>query len=126
MQTPLDKELPQGIHLSGQGTAVVLLHSSLSSGRQWQLLVKQLKENYKVINIDILGYGQAPDVIDAVGYDLNVEINRINKALTVLIPEQKYHLVGHSCGGGLALKLSVEQPEKVLSLSLFEPVAFHL
>jgi len=120
------QNLLQGIHISGEGQAVVLLHSSLSSGKQWQLLVNQLKSNHKVINIDILGYGQAPDVIDDASYDFNVETNRIKKALAVIIPEEKYHLVGHSCGGALALKLSVEQPEKMLSLSLFEPVAFHL
>jgi len=116
----------QGIHHSGQGTAIVLLHSSLSSSRQWKLLVNLLEKTHTVINIDILGYGRAPAVIDEKSYDLNVELNRIKKALSTLIANQKFHLVGHSCGGALALKLAVEKSDQVLSLSLFEPVAFHL
>jgi pimeloyl-ACP methyl ester carboxylesterase len=36
------------------------------------------------------------------------------------------HLVGHSYGGGVALKIAQENPELVLSLTLIEPSSFHL
>ncbi|PTC00181.1 alpha/beta hydrolase, partial [Thalassospira xiamenensis] len=36
------------------------------------------------------------------------------------------HLVGHSYGGALALKLALEQPFRVASLAMYEPVAFHV
>jgi pimeloyl-ACP methyl ester carboxylesterase len=36
------------------------------------------------------------------------------------------HLVGHSYGGGVALKAALARPDRVLSLSLYEPSAFHL
>ena len=118
--------VPRGVYVTGQGPAVVLLHSSLSSARQWQLLVKLLKTDYTVINFDILGYGSADPVLDSDSYDLSIETQRIQQALAAIIGEQGYHLVGHSCGGAIALKLAVEAPEKLLSLALFEPVAFHL
>jgi pimeloyl-ACP methyl ester carboxylesterase len=119
-------ELPKGIYISGQGTPVVLLHSSLSSARQWQPLVKLLEARHLVINIDILGYGKAEKVTDKQNYHFDVEISRIKKVLAVVAKNQPFHLVGHSCGGAIALKLAVEQPQSILSLSLYEPVAFHL
>jgi pimeloyl-ACP methyl ester carboxylesterase len=39
---------------------------------------------------------------------------------------QPVHLVGHSFGGAVALKLALLRPERVRSLTLIEPAAFHL
>jgi pimeloyl-ACP methyl ester carboxylesterase len=36
------------------------------------------------------------------------------------------HLVGHSYGGGFALRVAADRPECVASLTLYEPSAFHL
>ncbi|WP_083690135.1 alpha/beta fold hydrolase [Colwellia sp. UCD-KL20] len=118
--------LPLGIHVLGRGPAVILLHSSLSSSKQWLPLVECLKTRFKVINIDILGYGAAEAVAEPQSYNFSIEIERIQEALQQVIPNEAYHIVGHSCGGALALKLAVENPSHVLSLSLYEPVAFHL
>ena len=44
-----------------------------------------------------------------------------------LRPGEKFHLIGHSYGGMVALQLAAQaQPQRVRSLSLFEPIAFHL
>ncbi len=85
-----------------------------------------LKDRYKVINIDTLGYGEADHVKDKNNYNFSEELERVNKALNILIGEDPFHLVGHSCGGAIALKLAVENANRVLSMSLYEPVAFHL
>jgi len=119
-------KIPKGAYISGQGTPVVLLHSSLSSARQWQPLVKLLEPYFLVINIDILGYGNAEKVTDTLNYNFDVELARIDKIIAMAALNKPFHLVGHSCGGAIALKLAVEQQEKILSLSLYEPVAFHL
>src|SRR3546814_6449107 len=37
-----------------------------------------------------------------------------------------FHLVGHSYGGAVALKIALTRPQRVLSLTLIEPVVFHL
>lgn len=34
-----------------------MLHSSLSSGRQWQVLKQALKTQFQVLNPDLMGYG---------------------------------------------------------------------
>lgn len=119
--------LLKGIHVSGKGPIVILLHSSLSSSKQWTILVNHLKSEFTVINIDILGYGSARNVECLENYRASVEINRIKSTLNQLgLENEPYHIVGHSFGGALGLKLAVEEPKRVLSLSLYEPVPFHL
>jgi pimeloyl-ACP methyl ester carboxylesterase len=119
--------LLKGIHVLGKGPVVILLHSSLSSSKQWTVLVKHLKNEFTVINIDILGYGSVGNAELPDNYKASVEIERIQSALKHLtLEDEPYHIVGHSFGGALGLKLAVEKPSRVLSLSLYEPVPFHL
>jgi pimeloyl-ACP methyl ester carboxylesterase len=40
--------------------------------------------------------------------------------------EEKVHLVGHSYGGGVALHVALARPDRIASMSLYEPSAFHL
>lgn len=114
------------MHTTGSGPAVVLLHSSLSSAKQWLPLVLKLKSKFTCINIDLLGYGEADAVADEQNYNFDQEALRILSAINHHIGEQPFHLVGHSCGGAVALKMAVEHSDRLLSVSLFEPVAFHL
>jgi pimeloyl-ACP methyl ester carboxylesterase len=115
-----------GVTITGKGPVIVFLHSSLSSSKQWRGLTKKLDDQFTCINIDLIGYGNACAVEDDSGYNFNVEKFRIKTILNNTAPGEKYHLVGHSCGGAIALKIAVEEPENILSISLFEPVAFHL
>jgi len=39
---------------------------------------------------------------------------------------RKVHLVGHSYGGGVALHIALARADRIASLSLYEPLAFHL
>lgn len=117
----------QGVYQSGSSAnpAIVLLHSSVSSARQWRALVAELEVHYRVINIDLYGYGEGPVVDDENAFSLATESRRIMQILDRLETEQ-FHLLGHSYGGALALKLAMEQGSRVDSLMMFEPVAFHL
>lgn len=109
--------------------AVVLLHSSLSSRSQWATLMAEQEANYRFIAIDLLGYGKSafPTEAAAAGYSLAHEADAVAAALAShLDAGEPFHLVGHSYGGATALRLARQMRERVLSLSVFEPVAFHL
>src|SRR5437764_1354365 len=41
----------------GLGPAVVLLHSSASGNRQWRRLTDELKDRYRLIAVNLFGYG---------------------------------------------------------------------
>ena len=42
----------------GQGQTVVLVHGSVSGNRQWLTLTEALKDRYRVLAINLFGYGQ--------------------------------------------------------------------
>ncbi len=42
----------------GAGPPVVLIHSSVSGNRQWRALADALKDRYRVLAINLYGYGQ--------------------------------------------------------------------
>lgn len=116
-----------GYTLSGQGTPVVLLHSSLSSKAQWEPLQKQISDRHQVVAIDLWGYGEtpAPESLDT--FRLSHEVALVERSVNDLVGhETPFLLAGHSYGGAVALRYAWEHPQRVDALAVFEPVAFHL
>ena len=102
----------------------------MSSKAQWLALKAQLGDGYRCIAVDLLGYGASPFPAGAdAGYThtLAHEVDAVSAAIAShLEPGEAFHLVGHSFGGACALHMARRMPQRVLSLTLFEPVAFHL
>lgn len=107
---------------------LVLLHSSMSSRSQWNELIALQQTEFRCIAVDLLGYGKSPFPAEIDGpFTLAHEVDAIEAALAAhLDVGQPFHLLGHSYGGATALRLARDYGERVLSLTLFEPVAFHL
>lgn len=128
VQTAVAKDPEYKLKIIGQGEPVLLLHSSLSSHKQWLPLVVLLSERYSLWLPDLQGYGRN----STVAFSQNPVWSLADEAdalLATLTPEQKntpLTLIGHSFGGALALHLARTGKLKVKALLLFEPVAFHL
>jgi pimeloyl-ACP methyl ester carboxylesterase len=105
-----------------KGDNVICLHSSMSSSRQWQDLVRSLQPAYNVITPDLLGYGNAPQWAAAVAASLEHEVERLTDLVDEL--DGPIHLVGHSYGGAIAIRAAQVYGERVTSLTLYEPVIF--
>ncbi|PVZ69478.1 alpha/beta fold hydrolase [Pelagibaculum spongiae] len=103
-------------------TAVLCIHGSLSSSRQWAMLSQQLPASYNAITPDLTGYGQSEFPANPKQYDLDFELDQL---IANGLPE-KFHLIGHSFGGAVAIGLALRYPQRVLSMSLFEPMAIWL
>jgi len=108
----------------GSGEPVVLLHSAGSSGAQWHALAERLAERYRVIAPDLYGYGgtahwpgHSPFHLECEGEIVLALLRRVN---------ERAHLVGHSYGGAVALHVAGLRGHLLRSLTLIEPVAFHL
>jgi len=104
--------------------AVISLHSSASSPRQWSALAQTLGSAYRVEAPALIGYGDAPDWHYLRPLSLDDEAQRIEPLIEN--EPQGVHLVGHSFGGAVALRLASRNPGRVLSVSLYEPVLFSL
>lgn len=103
--------------------AVVCLHSSAASGKQWRRLVADGGDAWQWHTPDLFGHGSRPGWPELMPSQLSVEANGVLSGLA-LPREQAFHLVGHSYGGAVALQIALQQPRRVLSLTLYEPVAF--
>ena len=104
-------------------TPVVCLHSSAASGRQWRKLAAEGCDAWQWHMPDLYGHGSRPDWPELMPSELGVEANGVLASLP-FAAEQGFHLVGHSYGGAVALQIALQQPQRVLSLTLYEPVAF--
>lgn len=107
---------------AGSGPTVVCLHSSASSSVQWRALVDRLAPQFRVVAVDLYGYGQSPAWSGERAFSLEDEVRLLEPVLHSAGP--RFHLVGHSYGGVCALKVAIAHPERVASLSIFEPVLF--
>jgi pimeloyl-ACP methyl ester carboxylesterase len=107
---------------SESGEAIIFLHGNFSAAAYWQDLMLSLPEKYFCIAPDIRGYGWTEDKItDATRglRDWSEDILSLMKTLGI----SKTHLVGWSLGAAPIYRLMIDQPEKILSVTLIAPVS---
>ena len=100
---------------------VILLHSSASSSRQWQALGETLAPRFDVRAVDLHGHGAQPAFR---GHTAMTLADDAALAVPLLAACGGAHVVGHSYGGAVALKLAAMEPRLVHSVTVFEPVLF--
>jgi pimeloyl-ACP methyl ester carboxylesterase len=114
-----------GYFVVGTGPPIVMLHSSLSSKSQWTALAERLASRFRVIALDLCGYGDNAMPNPHASFTLDNEVQLITDQLERLVePHTPVHVVGHSYGALVALRFAQCRSDRVASLSLYEPVAF--
>lgn len=103
---------------------VVALHCSGGSGRQWRKLAERLEPGAAFAAPDLYGAPGGPRWHGQVAFNLAREAEPVLALIDA--HEGHVHLVGHSYGGGLALHVAAMRPDRIASLSLYEPSTFHL
>lgn len=120
-------DLPDGKKLAyreeGDGPPLLLVHGSPGDSRSWGRVVPYLKNRFRVLAIDLPGYGGSDRVTDEpVG-----RAALMGSAVTRLAEScgQPVRLAGHSYGGVVALQASLQSaPHTIGQVTLFEPVFF--
>ncbi|MBX9963905.1 MAG: alpha/beta hydrolase [Burkholderiales bacterium] len=108
----------------GAGPPVVLIHSSVSGNRQWRSLTEALKDSYRVLAINLFGYGETTTWPAATLQSLYAQAQLVLALCDQL--QGPVHLVGHSFGGSVALKVAELLGTGVDRMVLLEPNPFHL
>lgn len=112
------------VRKAGAGEDVLLFHCSAGSGRQWEGLGDLLGDEFHAVAPDLMGYGGSE------GWPGHGPLSLAEQARTMLGTlddgEGGVHLVGHSCGGAVAMRAALELGPRLCSLTLIEPSAFHL
>ncbi|HSO06060.1 MAG TPA: alpha/beta hydrolase [Pelomicrobium sp.] len=112
------------VRSAGDGPAVLCIHSSGASSRQWDALAAQLQGSFRVMAADLHGHGGTP----AWAGPRTVRIADEAALLGSLVhgAPEGVHLVGHSYGGAVALRLALACPDRVRSVAVYEPTLFRV
>ncbi len=130
MSSTHNQGLEIGFYDEGVGEAVVLLHASAASRRQWKRLREEIGGRYRFIALDLYGYGETRFPQDENGlplqggFRIEHEVALVEHVLAGI--DDPFHLVGHSYGGAVALHTALRHPTRVRSVFVHEPVLFHL
>ncbi len=103
----------------GSGAPVVLIHGFGASAHSWRKVIPRLAERYRVIALDLLGFGLTDRPSGADRYTRASQVNLIRGVLDELNVERA-HMVGHSYGGGIVMAFVAEHPDRVRSMVLVD------
>jgi pimeloyl-ACP methyl ester carboxylesterase len=105
-------------------TRVIALHCSGAGAGQWRSLGETLGGSFELLAPEHYGSKSAGPWNGRHAFTLADEAARAVGLIDS--SEEQVHLVGHSYGGGVALHVALARPERIASLALYEPSAFHL
>ncbi|MBM4446338.1 MAG: alpha/beta fold hydrolase [Chloroflexi bacterium] len=99
----------------GQGDPLIVIHGGGDGARSWRENAKELSRNYSVYIPDLPGFGHSQSANDK--FHLPDFVTFIEDFADTLGLE-RFYLMGHSIGGGIALHYALKFPQKVKGLVL--------
>jgi pimeloyl-ACP methyl ester carboxylesterase len=104
----------------GSGSPVVFTHSMAGTAAHWSAQLEHLRTARRVVAFDLRGHGgsEAPKNREYAITALAGDIGAVADALRL----DRFALVGHSMGGGVALAYAGAHPERVERLLLLDPI----
>ncbi len=112
-----DYRLAVRIDTRAAGPIVVLLHGLNSDATDWQPVIDDFPMDYRIIAVDLLGYGESPKPID-IDYSCADHVAALHATLDELDLDEPFLLVGYSLGGDIALNYAATYPSDVRRLFL--------
>ncbi len=99
----------------GIGDSLVVIHGGGYGARSWLKNAEELSKNYSVYIPDLPGFGDSQPISDRFHMSEYVSfVDDFTRALGL----ERFYLVGHSIGGGIALHYAFKHPHKVSGLVL--------
>lgn len=108
----------------GSGEPVVMVHSAPGTGGQWRALSEALRDAYRLLAVNLHGIGETQPWLGPRHMEIDDEASLVRAV--VLVGKTPLHLVGHSYGGAVALRVALSSPAHLRSLTLIEPMVYPL
>jgi pimeloyl-ACP methyl ester carboxylesterase len=102
---------------AGSGPVIVLIHGITSDSRTWRRVMPYLAQRFTVIAPDLIGHGDSDKPKG--DYSLGAHASGV-RDLLVALGHDRASFVGHSLGGGIAMQLSYQFPERCERLVLVD------
>ncbi|WP_445664481.1 alpha/beta hydrolase [Fodinibius sp. AD559] len=105
----------------GEGPAIILIHGLGSYIPAWKQTIPALTENYRVIALDLPGYGKSSKDVDSYSIPFFAKtVADLQDSLGI----EKATWAGHSMGSQIALQAAIDYPDKISKLVLLAPAGF--
>jgi pimeloyl-ACP methyl ester carboxylesterase len=117
-----DTEVP-ALHVAadvGEGPVVVLLHGIASSSASWRHVIPLVSPLYRVIAIDLLGFGGSR-AGEHISFTLDEHVEALHRTLRALRLRGRFTLVGHSLGALVSARYAAVHHRQVGHLVLVAP-----
>jgi pimeloyl-ACP methyl ester carboxylesterase len=101
--------------IAGEGPAIVLIHGITGSSEQWRHVMPLLADRFTVIAPDLMGHGKSDKPRG--DYSLGSHATGV-RDLMVALGHPTATVLGHSLGGGIAMQMSYQFPERTERLVL--------
>jgi len=108
--------------VGGSGPPVILLHGYPQTHVMWHKVAPRLAQQFTVVAADLRGYGDSskpPDGQNHVNYSKRAMAKDQVEVMTHL-GFQKFAVVGHDKGSGVASRMALDYPDKVTKLAVFD------
>ncbi|MEW2476969.1 alpha/beta hydrolase [Micromonospora gifhornensis] len=120
--------ISQAVRVAGPATGVpvLLIHGNCSSAAFWEPLIRRLPETLRVVAPDLRGYGDTQTAPVDAGRglaDFADDVAALLAEPSIFADGARPVVVGHSLGGGVAMRLLVDHPDRVSGLLLAAPVS---
>jgi pimeloyl-ACP methyl ester carboxylesterase len=113
---------PAGYSVAGAGLPVVLLHGWALGQHTYRAVIERIAEQgCRVIAPSLPGFGGTADLPDA-SFSLSGYAKWVMALLDALEIDEPVVLIGHSFGGGVAVRAAHEHPGRVRSLVLVNSI----
>ena len=99
----------------GEGDPLVVIHGGGDGAKAWLENLTDLSNHYTVYAPDLPGFGHSQPIGDSFHISEYVEFM---EGFTHILGLERFHLVGHSLGGGIALHFALKFPHKIKKLVL--------
>jgi len=102
-------------YTAGHGDPLLIIHGGGDGARSWLKTVTWLSRNYRIYAPDLPGFGLSQPI----GRDQDIpKYVEFAEEFSRILGLQRFHLVGHSLGGAIALHYALAYPHKVDKLVL--------
>lgn len=109
-----------GVDDGGSGPAVVFLHSLAGNTGQWSAQLEHLRPARRAVALDLRGHGRSEPPADG-EYRIEAQVRDV-AAVADALGLERFALVGHSLGAGVALEYAGAHPERITHLVLADPI----
>lgn len=102
----------------GRGAPLLILHGLFGSGDNWRSVARLLADRHRVILCDLRNHGASGHSPGMSYPEMAADLAETLDSLQL----EAAHIAGHSMGGKAAMRLALERPQRVRSLTVVDIV----